>query len=303
MAPRAPAKCKPSTVAEDSISTASASDSPALKPKTEKAKVEKSKGGAAEKAKTSKKVEKAISAAATAAGGKDAKEKPSAGKDGKTKPVSGDEAEKLILQYLKEQNRPYSATEVSANLHGKVTKTLADRLLKELEQAGKIMGKATNGDKKGSQWVFWYLQDKADQASPTELLSMDETISTLRTTTVPALKSRFKALTTNLSTILSAPTTSELTILIANLQTSNAEKRSRISELKAGQDGNGKNGGKGAVTKEEAERVQKEYAYWKSKMGVRKRCFRELEGMLMEGMSRDEIWERVGIEDVEGDGG
>lgn len=242
-----------------------------------------------------------------------------------------------------------------------MTKTLADKLLKELEQAGKIMGKATNGDKKGSQWVFWYIQvnlalllaifsislssttpfihtflspssslrfvltppprflmavrmynkidhlnsniitpkDKADQASPAELLSMDATLSALRTTTVPALKSRFKTLTSNLSTILSEPTTSELTALITDLQTSNAEKQSKISELKAGQDGNG---GSGAVTKEEAEMVQREYAYWKKKMGVRKRCFRELEGLLMEGMSRDEVWERVGIEDVEGDG-
>lgn len=50
-------------------------------------------------------------------GGKDNKDK-----DGKVKekPVTGDEAIELIARYLKEQNRPYSATEVSANLHGKV---------------------------------------------------------------------------------------------------------------------------------------------------------------------------------------
>ena len=39
-----------------------------------------------------------------------------------------------------------------------VTKTAADKLLKEMEQSNQIMGKATNGDKKGSQWVFWTLQ-------------------------------------------------------------------------------------------------------------------------------------------------
>lgn len=111
-------------------------------------------------------------------------------KDGKekVKAVTGEEAETLILRYLREQNRPYSATEVSANLHGKVsfsflliscqdmelgrscadecgqvTKTVADKLLKEMEQSGTIMGKASNGEKKpgekkGGQWVFWCLQ-------------------------------------------------------------------------------------------------------------------------------------------------
>ena len=35
--------------------------------------------------------------------------------------MTGDEANALMVWYLKEQNRPYSATEVSANLHGKVS--------------------------------------------------------------------------------------------------------------------------------------------------------------------------------------
>lgn len=38
----------------------------------------------------------------------------------KVKPVNGEEAMELIRTYLKRENRPYSATEVSANLHGKV---------------------------------------------------------------------------------------------------------------------------------------------------------------------------------------
>jgi 26S proteasome regulatory subunit (ATPase 3-interacting protein) len=39
-----------------------------------------------------------------------------------------------------------------------VTKTVADKLMKEMEQSQQIMAKATNGDKKGSQWVFWSIQ-------------------------------------------------------------------------------------------------------------------------------------------------
>jgi hypothetical protein len=38
-----------------------------------------------------------------------------------------------------------------------VTKTVADKLLKEMEAAGRIMGKATKKDG-GGQWVFWAIQ-------------------------------------------------------------------------------------------------------------------------------------------------
>lgn len=38
-----------------------------------------------------------------------------------------------------------------------MTKTVADKLLKEMEQNGQIMGKATKKDG-GGQWVFWALQ-------------------------------------------------------------------------------------------------------------------------------------------------
>ena len=82
------------------------------------------------------------------------------GKEGKEKgkAVNGQEAIEVMMKYLKEQNRPYSATEISGNLHGKVTKTVADKLLKEMDASGLIMAKATNGTNKGSQWVFWAKQ-------------------------------------------------------------------------------------------------------------------------------------------------
>lgn len=71
-----------------------------------------------------------------------------------TKATSDDSApEELILTYLKAQNRPYSATDISANLHNKVTKTKADKLLKDLFERNEIGGKAS-----GKQWVFWCLQ-------------------------------------------------------------------------------------------------------------------------------------------------
>ncbi|TVY89102.1 Homologous-pairing protein [Lachnellula willkommii] len=309
MAPRAP-KPKASTPALDDTSSIASSLSP-LKPKASK--VEKTKSDKPAKATKAKaeKIEKAIKAEKKDVGVdkpkkesvkkevKDVKKDSGgiggsgAGKE-KVKAVTGDEAEKLVLAYLKEQNRPYSATEVSANLHGKVTKTVADKMLKEMEQSGAIMGKASNGEKKpgekrGGQWVFWCKQDPADSATPEELTAMDTTISTLRETTLPPLKTQAKALTSKLSTILSAPTTADLNILVSNLQASNAEKREKLQGYR--------DRGIKMVTREESERVEKEARYWAAKRRARKECFLSIEALFLEGMPRDEIWEKAGIED------
>lgn len=67
--------------------------------------------------------------------------------------LSDDDPNELIITYLKSQNRPYSATDISSNLHNKVTKTKTDKLLKEMFERNEIGGKCS-----GKQWVFWCLQ-------------------------------------------------------------------------------------------------------------------------------------------------
>jgi hypothetical protein len=71
-----------------------------------------------------------------------------------TKPTSDDaKACSLILNYLVAQNRPFSATDISSNLHNAVAKARTDKLLKEMFERGEIAGRAS-----GKQWVFWGLQ-------------------------------------------------------------------------------------------------------------------------------------------------
>lgn len=176
MAPR-----KPKTTTDDDVASVTSTGTDALptpavlKPKNEKAKVTKPKapkkekvivdGIEVEKPKTKAvKKEKLV----TEDGEKVEKEKVKKsegksgdGKDGngkeKVKAVTGEEATQVLLAYLKKENRPYSVTDVFLNLHGKVSKTVADKLLKEMEQNGVIMGKATKKDG-GGQWVFWAIQ-------------------------------------------------------------------------------------------------------------------------------------------------
>lgn len=69
---------------------------------------------------------------------------------GKKSAGGGEESEEaIILRYLKTQNRPYSATDVFNNLHGKVGKTAVTKLLTQMQESGVIHGKLY-----GKQWVY-----------------------------------------------------------------------------------------------------------------------------------------------------
>ncbi|KAG4418154.1 hypothetical protein IFR04_008675 [Cadophora malorum] len=305
MAPRKPK-------ADDDAASTTSTDVPSvLKPKTEKAKVEKPKatkpralkkekvdsesgaGATKEKSKAVKKEkEKGEDGEGRAVGeGKALNTKGDAksdGKDGKekVKPVAGEEAVELIGNYLKVQNRPYSATEVSLNLHGKVTKTVADKLLKEMEQNGQIKGKASKSGT-GGQWVFWAIQDPADAASPEELAAMDNAITTLRDT-LPILKSTLKAQTIKLSTLHKAPTTVEIAATVDRIRLENQAKSEKLRGFKEGSIK--------TVTREEVEKVEKDLKHWGAKNLARKKAFVNLEAVLLDGMSREDIWEKAGIE-------
>ncbi|KAH9222245.1 Tat binding protein 1-interacting protein-domain-containing protein [Leptodontidium sp. 2 PMI_412] len=299
MAPRKPK-------ADDDAASTTSTDLPSvLKPKTEKAKVEKAPKSDKPKVAKPKAVKKEKEKFDSEGGGEDGEGKvggkigrsegtkgegggKTEGKDGKekVKPVTGEEAMELIAAYLKMQNRPYSATEVSLNLHGKVTKTVADKLLKEMEQNGQIKGKASKSGT-GGQWVFWSIQDPADSASPEELAAMDISITTLRDT-IPSLKSTLKTHTIKLSTLRSAPTTFELASDVERIRSENQAKSEKLRGLKEGI--------VKTVTTEEVEKVEKDLMYWGNKRLIRRRAFENLEGVLRDGMSKEDIWEKAGIE-------
>jgi 26S proteasome regulatory subunit (ATPase 3-interacting protein) len=116
---------------------------------------------------------------------------------------------------------------------------------------------------------------------------MDTSISTLKES-LPSLKLTLKYLTTKLTTLRSAPTTSELAAMVNKLREENKAKGEKLNGFR---DGSVK-----MVTREEVERVDKEFRYWGGKRGARKNAFGNLEGVLLEGMSREEVWERAGVE-------
>lgn len=59
----------------------------------------------------------------------------------------------LVLDYLRKQNRPYSAIDVSTNLKNRVTKAAAAKLLKDMHERKEIEGRAA-----GKQIVYHAIQ-------------------------------------------------------------------------------------------------------------------------------------------------
>tara|TARA_R110002060_G_scaffold62119_2_gene71537 strand:- start:98 stop:568 length:471 start_codon:yes stop_codon:yes gene_type:complete len=130
-------------------------------------------------------------------------------------------------------------------------------------------------------------QDPADAASPEELAAMDNAITTLRDT-LPILKSTLKAQTIKLSTLHKAPTTVEIAATVDRIRLENQAKSEKLRGFKEGSIK--------TVTREEVEKVEKDLKHWGAKNLARKKAFENLEAVLLDGMSREDIWEKAGIE-------
>lgn len=118
---------------------------------------------------------------------------------------------------------------------------------------------------------------------------MDETITTLKST-LPALKTTQRNLTTKLNALLSAPTTAALHTLITTLTESNKLKAEKLRGFKEGV--------VKMVTKEEVAKADREIKEWGLKRKKRMDAFRGLEDACLQGpWNREELWEKAGLEE------
>ncbi|KAF2851170.1 homologous-pairing protein-like protein 2 [Plenodomus tracheiphilus IPT5] len=168
--------------------------------------------------------------------------------------ASGNEASDLVLHYLRKQNRPYSAIDVSANLHNKVTKTAAAKILKDLHEQKQIEGRPA-----GKQIVYHAIQDANESCTTEQLEALDTQITNLRTETA-TLQATAKTLRSTLSDLNSTLSTADLLTSINALETERADITARLDALKAGK--------AKKVTAKEREDVERE---WKKYTGLAKK--------------------------------
>lgn len=79
--------------------------------------------------------------------------KKDADKGEKEAKLTPEQSATLVLNYLRKQNRPYSATDISTNLKNRVTKAAAAKLLKDMHERNEIEGRAA-----GKQIVYHAIQ-------------------------------------------------------------------------------------------------------------------------------------------------
>jgi 26S proteasome regulatory subunit (ATPase 3-interacting protein) len=116
---------------------------------------------------------------------------------------------------------------------------------------------------------------------------MDTQISELRLA-LPVLKSSLKLATSKINTILDAPTSTQLASTIESLQEENEKKKRKLEGFRTGE--------VKQISKEEMDKVDKEYKYWANKSKARKKAFQGVEDILLSHFSREELWEKAGIE-------
>ncbi|KAL4973239.1 Tat binding protein 1-interacting protein-domain-containing protein [Aspergillus desertorum] len=210
-------------------------------------------------------------------------------KKGKTDKSAKDvplEGSALILDYLRRQNRPYSAIDISTNLHNKVTKTYAVKALRELHQKKEIECRVA-----GKQTVYHALQEEMDEAGPDAVAAMDEEIESLQEQ-LSGLKENEKKIQGELNSLNAIPLLSELRTEIKKLQ----EEKELLTARLAMVNGDGS----AEVSPQEKENVRREWKKWQNQDRVRARIYRDLwrkcSETLPEGVTREELWESLGLE-------
>nr|POF15265.1 homologous-pairing protein 2 [Quercus suber] len=206
-------------------------------------------------------------------------------KEEKEAKLNADQSAALILDYLRKQNRPYSATDISANLKNRVTKTAAAKLLKDMHERRDIEGRAA-----GKQIVYHAIQDEADEVGAESLQVMDAEIARLKDCVV-ALRTEEKELRLSLRDGTAQVPLPQLKMAVSALEAEEAAMRSRLADLKSGS--------LVPVSAEEMNQVLVEWKKW-SKIAVERRKIRtmlwETIAENLEKKEAQELKDRLGLE-------
>ncbi|GFN17464.1 putative TBP interacting domain protein [Aspergillus tubingensis] len=192
----------------------------------------------------------------------------------------------LVLEYLRKQNRPYSATEVSVNLHNKITKAHAAKALRELHQNKQIEGRAA-----GKQIVYHALQETSTEVTPEIIAALDEQAEKLQEQ-VTSLEAAEKNTRVELATICARPLLSELRRDVGQFEQEHEAIRARLVQAR-GSDA-------GTVPVQVKVDAERDWKHWQNQAKVRGRICRDLWRMCSEvvpdNMGREELWENLGLE-------
>ncbi|XP_062388257.1 homologous-pairing protein 2 homolog [Sardina pilchardus] len=191
----------------------------------------------------------------------------------------------IIVTYLNEQNRPYSAQDVFGNLqkqHG-FGKTAVVKAMEQLAQEGKIREKTY-----GKQKIYFADQAQFTDVSDSDLKTMDTRISEL-SSQVQEVTQSCRQLESELRELNSSLTSEEMTSEIQELKPECASYRERLQKIKCATN---------HVSPEEREKIHKARNLYVKEWRKRKRLTQDMMGAILEGYpkSKKQFMEEVGVE-------
>ncbi|KAI3639366.1 hypothetical protein MIR68_002896 [Amoeboaphelidium protococcarum] len=196
--------------------------------------------------------------------------------------------EQKILQYLKQTNRPYSATDVCNNLKGEIGKTAVTKILASLQENGQLSHKVN-----GKQIVYLTRQDVEgmEGISKEEMEDLDLKLQEIKEQ-VAQMKENVKQDTQTLNNLTSTLTNDNIKLRLEELESESAKNEAKLNVLRDGT---------AMVSDEERKRVDAQYDEMRKAWRKRKKMFKDIISAITEsgGIKPKELFEELGIEDDE----
>uniref|UniRef100_A0A914XHF0 Homologous-pairing protein 2 homolog n=1 Tax=Plectus sambesii TaxID=2011161 RepID=A0A914XHF0_9BILA len=133
---------------------------------------------------------------------------------------------KVVVEYMIQQNRPYSATDVYTNLHQEFGKTLVVKCLDSGVQSGQLKEKVI-----GKQKIYFANQDNFPKADEEALRNLDRLVVE-QAEQLKAEQAELKNIDYHLKTLTSAHTTAQLKAKVTQLENEISELEARLNALK-----------------------------------------------------------------------
>ncbi|KAJ2487018.1 hypothetical protein IWW37_005403 [Coemansia sp. RSA 2050] len=204
------------------------------------------------------------------------------------KAKGGDSEEQAVLAYLQKTNRPYSANDISSQLHGQVSPAQAKKILNSLADEGKIQRKDN-----GKQQIFFAVQTSIDVPSIEEAEEEEDLIKE-RTEQVTKLKEENRTLASRLQALTSALTDDQIRERIAKLTHEIKNNEERLTQLRSGE----------VISPEERKKIETEHVAMLKHWSSRKRIFKNISAAISDGYQGKikDLYEELGVETDESAG-
>ncbi|KAJ7502868.1 TBPIP-domain-containing protein [Mycena galericulata] len=200
------------------------------------------------------------------------------------KVLKGQEAEDLVLDYVKRMNRPYGAVDVSANLKGAVPKTAVQKILLALAEKGELVQKIYG------KTSFFVANQANIEVIPAEQFTVLEEEYKAIDEENKLIGAEVKTLNSELTRLKTTPTDAQLDVQITELTEALKKIDAQLQPLRSGAP---------LISAEDLEQVDADWVKWRAEWVRRKKIFNDFWQIATDAMTPQDaltLAEDLGIE-------